>query len=376
MEKFDVYPLYDIHPVKGLGAKLWDDQGKEYLDLYGGHAVISVGHSHPYFVQQLKEQLDDLAFYSNSVQNEKQEELAKLLGRISKCEDYQLFMSSTGAEAIENALKVASFQTGRKKIIAMKNAFHGRTSGAVAVTDNPKIISPFNASHEVVFVPLNDPKALTEAVDDETAAVIIEGVQGVAGIYEPSEEYLLHAQKCCKGKGALLILDEVQSGVGRTGLFFAFQKANIQPDIITLAKGIGNGFPVGMTLLSSAITPWHGMLGTTFGGNHLACVAAISVLQIIEKEKLMQHAQAMGEFLKEALKKIPSVQEVRGSGLMLGVQMPFAVADLRKRMLLEHGIFLGSSAEPNTFRLLPPLNIKQTELEYFLNQLQLALKKV
>ena len=375
MEKFDVYPLYNIHPVKGKGAKLWDDQGKEYLDLYGGHAVISVGHSHPHFVQQLKAQMDDLAFYSNSVQNEKQEELAKLLGRVSNCEDYQLFMSSTGAEAIENALKVASFQTGRKKIIAMKNAFHGRTSGAVAVTDNPKIISPFNASHEVVFVPLNDPKALTEAVDEETAAVIIEGIQGVAGIYEPSEEYLMHAQKCCKDNSALLILDEVQSGAGRTGLFFAFQKANIQPDIITLAKGIGNGFPVGMTLLSSSITPFHGMLGTTFGGNHLACVAAISVLQIIEKEKLMQHAQVMGEFLKQALKKIPSVQEVRGSGLMLGVQMPFAVADLRKRMLLEHGIFLGSSAEPNTFRLLPPLNIKQTELEYFLNQLQLALKK-
>lgn len=375
MEKFDVYPLYDIHPVKGLGAKLWDDEGQEYLDLYGGHAVISIGHSHPHFIKQLKDQLDDLAFYSNSVQNRKQEELAHLLGRISRCDAYRLFMCSTGAEAIENALKVASFQTGRKKVVAMEKAFHGRTSGAVAITDNPKIVSPFNSDHEVVFVPLNDHEALTEAVDDQTAAVIIEGLQGVAGIYEPSSEFLLHAQSCCKASGSLLILDEVQSGAGRTGNFFAFQKTHVQPDLITLAKGIGNGFPVAMVLVAPHIQAWHGMLGTTFGGNHLACVAAMSVLEIIEKEQLMKNAREMGQFLKEALQQLPEVQEVRGTGLMLGVQMAFPVADLRKRMLMDHHVFLGSSAEPNTFRLLPPLHITREDLDYFLYQLKLALKK-
>ena len=375
MKLFDVYPLYDIEPVKGLGSKLWDKEGTEYLDLYGGHAVISIGHTHPHYVKRLTDQLNALGFYSNAVQNSIQEELAKKMGQISGCEDYQLFLCSSGAEANENALKLASFHTGRSKIIAMKKAFHGRTSGAVAATDNPKIVAPFNANHEVVFVPLNDIEALKEAIDDQTAGVIIEGMQGVAGVYVPTNEYLKAAAALCKEHGALLIMDEVQSGAGRSGKFFAFQHSGIQPDVIPVAKGIGNGFPVAMVLIAPHIQPWHGMLGTTFGGNHLACAASLAVLEVIEQEDLMSNAAQLGDWLIGELKSIPQIKEVRGMGLMLGISFDYPVADLRKNLLFKHKIFTGSAGDKNTMRLLPSLAVTREELQHFLTALKQELNK-
>ena len=375
MKLFDVYPLYDIEPVKGLGSKLWDKEGTEYLDLYGGHAVISIGHTHPHYVKRLTDQLNALGFYSNAVQNSIQEELAKKMGQISGCEDYQLFLCSSGAEANENALKLASFHTGRSKIIAMKKAFHGRTSGAVAATDNPKIVAPFNANHEVVFVPLNDIEALKEAIDDQTAGVIIEGMQGVAGVYVPTNEYLKAAAALCKEHGALLIMDEVQSGAGRSGKFFAFQHSGIQPDVIPVAKGIGNGFPVAMVLIAPHIQPWHGMLGTTFGGNHLACAASLAVLEVIEQEDLMSNAAQLGDWLISELKSIPQIKEVRGMGLMLGISFDYPVADLRKNLLFKHKIFTGSAGDKNTMRLLPSLAVTREELQHFLTALKQELNK-
>ena len=375
MKLFDVYPLYDIEPVKALGSKLWDKEGTEYLDLYGGHAVISIGHTHPYYVKRLTDQLNALGFYSNAVQNSIQEELADKLGQISGCEDYQLFLCSTGAEANENALKLASFHTGRKKVIAMKQAFHGRTSGAVAATDNPKIVAPFNADHQVVFVPMNDIEALKAELDDQTAAVIIEGMQGVAGIYVPSNDYLQQVSALCKEVGALLIMDEVQSGAGRSGKFFAYQHSGIQPDVISLAKGIGNGFPVAMILIAPHIQPWHGMLGTTFGGNHLACAASLAVLEVIEQENLMANAAKLGEWLIAELKSIPQIKEVRGMGLMLGLGFDFPVAELRKNLLFKHKIFTGSAGDKNTMRLLPSLAVTKEELKQFLEALKIELNK-
>lgn len=375
MKLFDVYPLYDIEPVKALGSKLWDKEGTEYLDLYGGHAVISIGHTHPHYVQRLTDQLNALGFYSNAVQNSIQEELAAKLGEISDCEDYQLFLCSTGAEANENALKLASFHTGRKKVIAMKQAFHGRTSGAVAATDNPKIVAPFNADHQVAFVPMNDIEALKAELDDQTAAVIIEGMQGVAGIYVPSNDYLQQVSALCKEAGALLIMDEVQSGAGRSGKFFAYQHSGIQPDVISLAKGIGNGFPVAMILIAPHIQPWHGMLGTTFGGNHLACAASLAVLEVIEQEKLMDNAAELGDWLIAELKSIPQIKEVRGMGLMLGMSFDFPVAELRKNLLFSHKIFTGSAGDKNTMRLLPSLAVTKEELNQFLEALKIELNK-
>lgn len=375
MKLFDVYPLYDIEPVKALGSKLWDKEGTEYLDLYGGHAVISIGHTHPHYVKRLTDQLNALGFYSNAVQNSIQQELAAKLGEISDCEDYQLFLCSTGAEANENALKLASFHTGRKKVIAMKQAFHGRTSGAVAATDNPKIVAPFNADHQVVFVPMNDIEALKAELDDQTAAVIIEGIQGVAGIYVPSNDYLQQASALCKEAGALLIMDEVQSGAGRSGKFFAYQHSGIQPDVISLAKGIGNGFPVAMILIAPHIQPWHGMLGTTFGGNHLACAASLAVLEVIEQENLMANAAELGEWLIAELKSIPQIKEVRGMGLMLGLGFDFQVAELRKNLLFRHKIFTGSAGDKNTMRLLPSLAVTKEELNQFLEALKIELNK-
>lgn len=375
MKLFDVYPLYDIEPVKALGSKLWDKEGTEYLDLYGGHAVISIGHTHPHYVKRLTDQLNALGFYSNAVQNSIQEELAAKLGEISGCEDYQLFLCSTGAEANENALKLASFHTGRKKVIAMKQAFHGRTSGAVAATDNPKIVAPFNADHQVVFVPMNDIEALKAELDDQTAAVIIEGMQGVAGIYVPSNDYLQQVSALCKEAGALLIMDEVQSGAGRSGKFFAYQHSVIEPDVISLAKGIGNGFPVAMILIAPHIQPWHGMLGTTFGGNHLACAASLAVLEVIEQEKLMANAAELGDWLIGELKAIPQIKEVRGMGLMLGLSFDFPVADLRKNLLFKHKIFTGSAGDKNTMRLLPSLAVTKEELNQFLEALKIELSK-
>ncbi|WP_422355005.1 aspartate aminotransferase family protein [Roseivirga pacifica] len=376
MKLFDVYPLYPIEPVKGSGSWLWDENGEKYLDLYGGHAVISIGHNHPHYNERITAQLTKLGFYSNAVQNSLQVALAEKLGKLSGYDDYQLFLCSSGAEANENALKLASFVTGKKKVIAMEKGFHGRTSGAVAATDNPNIVAPFNACHEIVFVPMNDAEALEKAMDNEVAAIIIEGLQGVAGIYEPTAEYLASAKSLCESFGAKLILDEVQSGAGRTGHFFAHQSSGITPDIITLAKGLGNGFPVGAVLIAPDIEPKHGMLGTTFGGNHLACAAALAVLEVIEQEKLMENAADLGEWLIEELGKIPAVKEVRGKGLMLAIELAQPVAELRKKLLFDYHIFTGSAGNKNTLRLLPSLAVTKAELTPFIKALKEALASV
>jgi acetylornithine/N-succinyldiaminopimelate aminotransferase len=365
MKLFEVYSLMPFEPVKGEGSWIWDSNGTQYLDLYGGHAVISIGHQHRYQVQALKEQLDKLTFYSNSVQNSLQEQLAEKLGKVSGYESYNLFLTNSGAESNENALKLASFVTGKKKIIAFGKAFHGRTSGAVAITDNSKINSEFNKGHQVVFIPLNDIAAFDAAIDNQTAAVIIEGIQGVAGIQVPTNSFLQHIARKCKEKGALLILDEVQSGYGRTGKFFAHQHADIQPDIITTAKGMGNGFPIGGVLIHPDIKPWGGMLGTTFGGNHLACVAALAVLEVIERQNLMLNAATVGAYLIEQLNHLNLTSGVRGMGLMLGFDVPTDRPNLRNELLTQHKILTGE-AKPNVIRLLPPLALSKQEADIFL----------
>ncbi len=375
MKLFDVYSLFPIEPVKAQGSWLWDKEGNKYLDLYGGHAVISIGHGHPHYVEALKNQLDKISFYSNSVQNSMQEELAEKLGRLSGYPDYQLFLCNSGAEANENALKLASFVTGRKKVIAFKKSFHGRTSGAVAVTDNPKIVSPFNASHEIEFLPLNDEAAFSQAINKEIAAVIIEGVQGVGGIQLPNESFLQLLSKKCKEVGALLILDEVQSGYGRTGKFFAHQFSRIKPDLITTAKGMGNGFPVGGVLIAPEIKPWSGMLGTTFGGNYLACAASIAVLEVIEKESLMKNAESIGNYWIENLKNFTPITQVRGRGLMIGFDLTELFFGLRKDLLLKHKIFTGE-AKPNTVRLLPSLALKKEEADNLLRALSIEINQL
>lgn len=372
MKLFDVYPLFPIEPVKAQGSWVWDKEGNKYLDLYGGHAVISIGHSHPHYVKALESQLKNIGFYSNSVKNSLQEKLAEKLGQLSGYADYQLFLCNSGAEANENALKLASFVTGRKKVIAFKKAFHGRTSGAVAATDNPKIIAPFNADHQITFLPFNDEAAFMQAIDTETAAVIIEGIQGVGGIHVPAPAFLQLLEIQCKAKGALLILDEVQSGYGRSGKFFAHQFAGIKPDLITVAKGMGNGFPVGALLIQPNVKAVSGMLGTTFGGNHLACAAALAVLEVIEKENLIENAQQLGQYWMGQLKSIPAVVDVRGSGLMIGFDLPDHLASLRKDLLFKQFIFTGE-AKPNTIRLLPSLAITQHEADIFINALNHAL---
>ncbi|MBI1222383.1 MAG: aminotransferase class III-fold pyridoxal phosphate-dependent enzyme [Bacteroidetes bacterium] len=375
MKLFDVYPLYNITPVKAKGSRLWDKNGEEYLDLYGGHAVISVGHSHPHYVKRLEEQLEQIAFYSNAVKIPQQEELAALLGAISGYTDYQLFLSNSGAEANENALKMASFHTGRKKLIVMKGSFHGRTSLAVAATDNPSIVASMNAVDFIEFIPLNDLEALENAMNEEVAAVMIEGIQGVAGIYTPTAEYLRLVRRLCDANGAVMILDEVQSGYGRSGAFFAHQLSGVKPDIISIAKGMGNGFPVAGTLLSPKFQAKHGLLGTTFGGNYLACAAALAVLEIIREEKLVERAKILGEKLIPELKAIPGVEEVRGTGLMLGIQTPYPAAQIRKMLLSDSKIFTGSASQPNTVRLLPALNVQENELQQFVDGLKKALNK-
>lgn len=365
MNLFDVYPLWDIEPVKGLDTTLWDKKGEVYTDLYGGHAVISVGHCHPYYVKMLSEQLGKLGFYSNAVQNSLQKELAKKLGKVSGYDDYALFLCNSGAEANENALKVASFHTGKAKVLAFRKAFHGRTSGAVAATDNPKIQAPFNSTQNIVFAPLND----LEAVDTELsrggfAAVIIEGIQGVAGIYEPTSEFINGLRTLCDKYGCLLILDEIQSGYGRTGKFFAHQHYGVRADIITTAKGMANGFPIGGVLISPEIKPSYGMLGTTFGGNHLACTAAIAVLDIIEKENLVENAAKIGEYFKEAFAGDPAVKEYRGKGLMIGLELNEEYIGLRNKLLFEKHFFTGA-AGAGVIRLLPSLTISQETAESF-----------
>ena len=374
MKLFDVYPLFPIEPVKAIGSWLWDSEGKKYLDLYGGHAVISIGHNHPHFVEALKSQLDKISFYSNSVKNSMQERLAEKLGELSGYPNHQLFLCNSGAEANENALKLASFVTGRKKVIAFKKAFHGRTSGAVAATDNPKIVAPFNAGHDIIFLPLNDEKAFAEAINKDIAAVIIEGIQGVGGIQLPDDSFLKFISVKCKEVGALLILDEVQSGYGRSGKFFAHQYAGIEADLITIAKGMGNGFPVGGLLIHPDIKPWSGMLGTTFGGNYLACAAALSVLEVIEQEDLMTNAATLGDYWMEQLRSFDSIKEVRGTGLMIGFDLPDSLTSLRKDLLFKHHIFTGE-AKPNTVRLLPSLALTKTEADILLEALSVELKK-
>ncbi len=374
MKLFDVYPLFPIEPVKATGSWLWDSEGKKYLDLYGGHAVISIGHNHPHFVEALKSQLDKISFYSNSVKNSMQEKLAEKLGELSGYPNHQFFLCNSGAEANENALKLASFITGRKKVIAFKKAFHGRTSGAVAATDNPKIVAPFNAGHDIIFLPLNDEKALAEAINKDIAAVIIEGIQGVGGIQLPDDSFLRFLSVQCKKVGALLILDEVQSGYGRSGKFFAHQYAGIEADLITIAKGMGNGFPVGGLLIHPDIKPWSGMLGTTFGGNYLACAATLSVLEVIEEEDLMTNAVILGNYWMEQLCSFASIQEVRGRGLMIGFDLPDSLANLRKDLLFKHHIFTGE-AKPNTVRLLPSLALTRPEADILLEALSVELKK-
>ena len=365
MNLFDVYPLWDIEPVKGLDTTLWDKNGEVYTDLYGGHAVISVGHCHPYYVKMLSEQLGKLGFYSNAVQNSLQKELATKLGRVSGYDDYALFLCNSGAEANENALKVASFHTGKAKVLAFRKAFHGRTSGAVAATDNPKIQAPFNSTQNIVFAPLNDLDAVdTELSRGGFAAVIIEGIQGVAGIYEPTSEFINGLRTLCDKYGCLLILDEIQSGYGRTGKFFAHQHYGVRADIITTAKGMANGFPIGGVLISPEIKPSYGMLGTTFGGNHLACTAAIAVLDIIEKENLVDNAAKIGEYFKEAFAGDPAVKEYRGKGLMIGLELNEEYIGLRNKLLFEKHFFTGA-AGAGVIRLLPSLTISQETAESF-----------
>ncbi|SHJ43138.1 acetylornithine aminotransferase [Maribacter aquivivus] len=373
MKLFDVYPLYNVTPVSAKGIVVTDDKGQDYLDFYGGHAVISIGHTHPHYVQRLKDQLDKIGFYSNAVQNPLQEELAEKLGVISKCEDYNLFMCNSGAEANENALKMASFATGKSKIIAFNNGFHGRTSAAVAVTDNPSINAEINQQHEVVFLDLNDIKGFEREISKNVCAVIIESIQGVGGLDEPNTEFLQKVAALCKENDALLIADEVQSGFGRSGKFFGFQHHNIQPDIISIAKGMGNGFPVGGVLIHESIKAKYGMLGTTFGGNHLACVATLAVLEVIENENLIANAEELGIYFNEKAKEIPQVKRVKGKGLMLGLEFDFQVADLRKKLIHEHHLFTGGAKDKTVLRVLPALNITKQDLDVFFTALKTAL---
>ncbi len=359
MDLFEVYKLWNIEPVKGLGTTLWDIKGVEYTDLYGGHAVISIGHCHPHYVEMITAQLNRLGFYSNAVQNSLQKDLADRLGRLSGYEDYSLFLCNSGAEANENAMKLASFSNGRSKVLAFSKAFHGRTSGAVAVTDNPKIQAPFNRTPNVVFVPLNDADEVDrELSKGDFAAVIIEGIQGVAGIHEPTDEFLQTLRGLCDKYGTCLILDEVQSGYGRTGNFFAHQRSGVRPDIITTAKGMGNGFPIGGVLIAPDIKPEYGMLGTTFGGNHLACTAALAVLDVIENEHLVKNAARVGEYFRKAFAGDAAVQEYRGRGLMVGLEIKPEYAGLRDRLLFEEHFFTGA-AGAQVIRLLPALTITE-----------------
>ncbi len=369
MELFDVYSLWDIEPIKAQGCHVWDREDNEYLDFYGGHAVISIGHSHPVYVKAISEQAKKIGFYSNSVQNSLQRELAKKLGKMSGYDNYSLFLCNSGAEANENALKLASFHTGKKRVIAFKGAFHGRTSGAVATTDNPNIQSPFNTRHEVTFIALNDIDSVSSEFEKgDVAAVIIEGIQGVAGIFVPEAKFLQQLDSLCKKHNVPLILDEVQSGYGRTGKFFAHQFAGIEPDLITMAKGMGNGFPIGGLLISPRFEAKKGMLGTTFGGNHLACAAAIAVLDVIKEESLIENAAIMGKYLKERLLNIRGIKEIRGVGLMLGLEFTPEYLNIRNQLLFESHIFTGG-AKNNVMRLLPPLSISKEEINVLINEL-------
>jgi len=370
MELFDVYPLFNVELYKAEGVFVIDKNGQRYLDLYGGHAVISIGHSHPHYVAAISSQLERIGFYSNSIQNPLQKELAKKLGEASGLNDFSLFLCNSGAEANENALKLASFKTGKTKVIAFKKAFHGRTSGAVGVTDNSKIIAPINEKKDVLFLELNDIQSVeAELQKGDVAAVIIEGIQGIGGIIVPSSEFMNGLRELCTRYNAVFIVDEIQSGYGRSGRFFAFQHANIVPDLVTVAKGMGNGFPMGGVLISPDFEAKSGMLGTTFGGNYLACAAGIAVLDVIKSQKLVANAEEIGNFLMSELAKIPEVKEVRGLGLMIGVEFEEDIADLRKKLLYEKKIFTGVSGS-KVIRLLPPLNLRKENVVHFIEKLK------
>jgi acetylornithine aminotransferase len=370
MKLFDVYPLNDVTIVKAKGSYVWDDAGTKYLDLYGGHAVISIGHTNPHWVKRIEHQLHEISFYSNSIKIPLQVELAEKLGKVSGKENYQLFLCNSGAEANENALKLASFYNGRKKIIAFKKAFHGRTSLAVAATDNPSIIAPVNETENVLFLPFNDEFSLTAAFNKhEIAAVIIEGIQGVGGINVASESFLRTIRTLCDAHNAVYIADSVQCGYGRTGKFYSHDFAGVDADMYTMAKGMGNGFPVAGVSIAPKFAAKHFMLGTTFGGNHLACAAALAVLEEIEKENLMDNASAIGDYLMEELKKMPHIVEVRGKGLMIGIQLPESLKDVKKNLLYKHKIFTGE-AKPNVIRLLPALNLTKADADIFLEAIR------
>lgn len=376
MKLFDVYPINDINITHAKGSRVWDDRQNEYLDLYGGHAVISIGHTHPHWVHRIEEQIKKIAFYSNSIKIPIQEELAHTLGGVSGKKEYQLFLCNSGAEANENALKLASFHTGRKKIIAFKKSFHGRTSLAVAATDNPAILAPVNQTENIIFLPFNDVAALEETFNTqghEIAAVIIEGIQGVGGINVADNSFLLSIRKNCDQYGAVYIADSVQCGYGRSGKFFSHDDAGVEADIYSMAKGMGNGFPIGGIIISPALKSKHGMLGTTFGGNHLACAAALAVLEVMKKEDLMSNAEKVGEFLLSSLKSIPSISGVRGKGLMIGFDVPDHLKNLKKDLLFKHKIFTGE-AKPNVIRLLPSLALTMEDAAYFIEKLSLAIK--
>lgn len=377
MQLYPVYPLFDINIVKGEGCHVWDSEGQEYLDLYGGHAVISIGHCHPHYVEKLTQQLNTLGFYSNSVINRLQEQLAERLGKACGYDNYQLFLVNSGAEANENALKLASFHTGRKRILAASKAFHGRTSLAVEATDNPKIVAPVNANGHVQFLPLNDLEAFqSELAKGDVAAVIVECIQGVGGIRLATSEFMQGLRKACSENGTVLICDEIQCGYGRSGKFFAHQHTGVRPDIITCAKGIGNGFPMGAVLISTQFKAVFGQLGTTFGGNHLACAAALAVLDVIEEEHLVENAASVGSYLLAQLKTLaaetPSIVDVRGEGLMIGIEFSDSIKTLRTRLVKEQHVFTGA-ASTNILRLLPPLSLTKAEADDFLSRLKQVL---
>lgn len=379
MNLFNVYPLFNINPVKAQGSFLWDDKGEQYLDFYGGHAVISIGHNHPHYQNRLKEQLDKISFYSNSVQNELQTELADKLGKLSGLEDYQLFLCNSGAEANENALKLASFHNGKSKVLYFSGAFHGRTSAAVSVTDNPKIVAPVNYDERFIRSGWNNIAQLEEIFKKEgheISSVIIEGIQGVGGIMIPTVEFLTKIKELCEKYDSVLILDEVQSGYGRSGYFFAHQEFGIEADLITTAKGMGNGFPIGGVLIHPKFKAGNGLLGTTFGGNHLACAAAIAVLDVMKEENLIENARKMGAYIEDEIKDFPHIKTIRRKGLMIGIELDWDCAEVRNSLLYDHHIFTGNSNDKTVLRVLPALNIKKEETDLFIRALKTVLENI
>lgn len=371
MNIFDVYPLLNLEPVKAQGNYVFCDDGKKYLDFYGGHAVISIGHSHPHYITKITKQLNDLGFYSNSIQNPLQQKLAEKLGNLSGYEDYQLFLCNSGAEAVENALKMASFHTDKSKVISFKKAFHGRTTTALSVTDKEEYTAPINQNSEVVFLELNDIERLEEELsEDDVCAIIIESIQGIGGIHVPDDSFLRQLEELCEQYNVVLICDEIQTGFGRTGKFFAHQHAGIEPDIITVAKGMGNGFPIAGTILSPDFEAKYSRLGSTFGGNHLACTAAIAVLEVLENEQLISNAATTGKQLMEKLQELPKTKEIRGRGLMIGIEFPFTIKKLRQKLIEEEQVITGVSSNYNVLRLLPPLSITAKEVEQFINAIK------